>query len=206
MHQMTVPVLALAGLTLLAGAADARSWKFTPDAHSQTQVSFTSDASIVKFSGRSTQLEGQGAINIQDPAKSPTAELKVQLSSLDTGIGLRNEHMLGVTQAAKYPTVSFKLTSLKAPKLVANKPVAGTVSGDFTLHGVTRSLTAPVTLTYLPERADDKDYRPGDWVAVSTGFKLKLSDYQIALPPAVLGVKIADELGISFDAMAKAVD
>ncbi len=201
--RFTAPALALALVLAGPAAADARAWKVTPDVHSSTEASFTSRAAIVKFSGRTTKVEGQGEINVDDPSLNPKGKIVVDLASLDTGIAMRNEHMRGMIEAAKYPTASFKLKGLKAQKLIANEPVSGTVTGDFTLHGVTRTLTAPVTLTFLPEA--DKNYRPGDWVAISTEFKAKLSDYGIQLPKPVLGVKVADELTLTLDGMAKGI-
>lgn len=199
MLRALLPMLALA---IAAGpAADARTWKVTPDYHSETQASFSSKAAIVKFTGRTTKVDGTGEIQVDNPTLHPKGEVHVDLTSLDTGIALRNEHLRGMIEAAKYPTAVFKLKGIKAPKLQANEPVDGTVTGDFTLHGVTKTITAPVTLTYLPEV--DKEYRAGDWVAVSTQFKIKLSDYAIHLPKGVLGLKVSDELAIQVDGMAK---
>lgn len=203
MNRKYATALALLSLLVLSAQVDARTWKVVPDMHSTTEASFTSKAAIVKFSGRTTKVEGQGEIHVADPALNPTGDISVDVSSLDTGIPLRNEHLRATIEAAKYPTASFKVKSLKAPKLIANQPVEGTVTGEFSLHGVTRTITAPVTLTYLPE--EDKKYRPGDWVAVSTEFKAKLSDYGIQLPKPVLGVKIADELILTLDGMAKGI-
>lgn len=195
--------LALAASLSLALSAQARPWKVAPDVHTNTEASFTSKALIVKFSGRTTKVEGEGVIDVENPSKSPKGTVSVDLQSLDTGIPLRNEHLRGTIEAEKYPAATFKVKSMKASKLVAEAPVQGTVTGDFTLHGVTKTITAPVTLVYLPEA--DKNYRPGDWVSVSTGFKIKLSDYGIHMPKGVLGVKVADELDIALDGMAKGI-
>ncbi|MBO9542557.1 YceI family protein [bacterium] len=199
--KLAVTALAFAATLAVAANVDARPFKVTPDAHSETMATFSSKASIVRLSGRTTKVDGDSEINVDNPSLSPKGTVTVDVSSFDTGIALRNEHMRGIIEAEKYPTATFKMKSLKAPKLVAEKPVDGTVTGEMTFHGVTRTVTAPVTLVYLPEQ--DKNYRPGDWVSVTTGFKLKLSDYGIKLPAPMLGVKVADELSIEVEGMAK---
>ncbi|MBI6545271.1 MAG: YceI family protein [Cyanobacteria bacterium NC_groundwater_1444_Ag_S-0.65um_54_12] len=202
-HFVSLTLIAISTMVLPL-SAEARVWKMTQDMHSTTEASFVSKASIVKFAGRTSKVEGTGEINVDKPSRNPKGDIVVDLLSLDTGIALRNDHMRGMIEAVKYPTASFKLKQLNAPKLVAQQPISGTAMGDFTLHGMTHAITVPVTLTFLPEQ--DKNYRPGDWVAVSTEFKVKLSDYGIALPQPILGIKIADELNITLDGMAKAVE
>ncbi len=194
--------LALAASLSIAAGAQARPFKVSPDVHSLNEAVFHSKAAIVKMTGRTSKVEGEGEIDIDNPAKNPKGVVTVDVSSFDTGIGLRNEHMRGAIEADKYPTATFKVKALKAPKLVANNPVEGTVTGDLTFHGVTKTVTAPVSLTYLPEA--DKNYRPGDWVQVSTAFKLKLTDYGLKLP-GLLGQKVADELAIQLEGMAKGI-
>ena len=199
-------VVAAASMPALAATAAStlRNFEVAADAHTPNEASFTSKAAIVKFTGRTNKVTGTLKIDENNVAKVSGA-VTVDVSSLDTGIGLRNEHLQGTIEAAKYPTATFKLQKLTVPgnKLKANAITAGTVTGQMTLHGVTRTITAPVELTYLPEQ--DKNYRPGDWVEVNSSFKLKLSDYKIALPAPVLGVKVADELDINFTSMAKAL-
>ncbi len=201
------PFAALLTATLVMVAAPAlaapRTYAIDADKHSPNEASFTSKAAIVKFTGRTHVVTGETKLDPEDVAKA-AGTVTVDLSSLDTGIELRNEHMRGTLEAGKYPTATFKFTGIKVPgnKLKANSPVAGTATGTMTIHGVTRPLTTPIELTLLPEQ--DAKYRPGDWVHVSSTFKVKMTDYGISLPPSVLGVKVADDLDIAIDGMAKA--
>lgn len=204
---MNRPLAALLAAAFVAAGAPAlaapRAYAIDADKHSPNEASFTSKAAIVKFTGRTPKVTGEAKLDPQDVAKAAGA-VTVDLASLDTGIELRNEHMRGKLESDKFPTATFKFTAIKVPgnKLAANTPVLGTATGTMTLHGVTRPLTAPVELTHLPET--DAKYRPGDWVHLSSTFKIKMTDYGIALPAGVLGVKVADELDIAIDGMAKA--
>lgn len=181
--------------------AAARTFTVETDKHSLNELTFTSKAAIVKIIGRTSDLSGEAKIDVENVAKSSGA-LSIPLDKLDTGIAMRNEHMQGATEAAKFPTATFKFTDIKVPgnKLKTNAPVEGTAVGTMTLHGVTKSLTVPVELTYLPET--DAKYRAGDWIHISSAFKLKLTDYGIT-PPS-MGIKVADVQEIQVDGMAKA--
>ncbi|HYO79269.1 MAG TPA: YceI family protein [Thermoanaerobaculia bacterium] len=74
------------------------------------------------------------------PAKS-SVEFTIQAKSIDTGNTNRDEHLRGADffDVAKYPTITFKSTSI-APKS-ANE---FHVTGDLTMHGVTKRVTLPV--------------------------------------------------------------
>jgi polyisoprenoid-binding protein YceI len=209
MNRFLAPMAAVAALTLVSmpaladNAAKLRNFEVAIDHHSPNEASFTSKAAIVRFTGRTDKVTGNLTVDVDNVAKA-AGSMTVDVSSLDTGISMRNDHMKKTIEADKFPTATFKLTKLTVPgnKLKKNGVAEGTVVGQMTLHGVTRTVTAPVELTYLPQ--EDANYRAGDWVEVDSSFKLKLSDYQIQLPAPVLGVKVADELEINFTSMAQA--
>lgn len=195
--------LLIVGVTAAAAIAAPRAFVVAEDVHTPNEVSFTSRAAIVKFTGRTSKVTGLSEVNLDNVAASK-GSIKVDLASLDTGIGLRNEHLRGTLSTDKYPTADFVLGKLTVPgnKLKPNAETQGTATGKMTIHGVTRTVTAPVTLTFLPQQ--DAQYRPGDWVQLESQFKLKLSEYGVALPQGVLGVKVADEVAINVVTMAKA--
>ena len=205
MNRKLAAVSLLAAGVLFAGAADARTFKVQQDNHTLNEVSFTSKASVVRIVGRTNKFEGFSEIDIDNPAKTKVGEISVDLTSLDTGIAMRNEHMVDLIEAKKYPKATFKVKNLNAPKLVPNETVDGTATGDFSLHGVTKTITVPVSLHYLPEDKQNPEYRPGDWVNFSSTFNIKLSDYGIPLPKPMFGVKVSNDLAIQIDGMAKGI-
>lgn len=206
MQRFLAPMAAVAAISILSlpavAASSLRNFEVALDHHSPNEASFTSKAAIVRFTGRTDKVTGTLSVDVDNVANAG-GSMTVDVSSLDTGIGLRNEHMKKTIEADKFPTATFKLTKLSVPgnKLKRNAIVTGTAVGQMTLHGVTRTVSAPVELTFLPQ--EDANYRAGDWVEVDSTFKLKLSDYQIQLPAPVLGVKVADELDINFTSMAQ---
>jgi polyisoprenoid-binding protein YceI len=96
--------------------------------------------------GYSTQVsrfdKTSGRITLDRDAKSGSVDVQIDAKSVNTGYALFNEHIQGEDyfDTAKYPTITFKSSSLKfdGDKLVA-------VNGDLTVKGVTRPVTLTVT-------------------------------------------------------------
>jgi polyisoprenoid-binding protein YceI len=85
---------------------------------------------------------GKVVFDQQDPSKS-SVEVTMPLSKLDTHVPALDEHLKqpDFFNAAKYPTVTFKSTSVQQ---VDDKHY--TVIGDLTVHGVTKPVTLNATL------------------------------------------------------------
>lgn len=76
-----------------------------------------------------------------NPEKS-SVEFTIQATSIDTGNANRDNHLRTADffDVEKFPTITFKSTSIKA-----KSKNDFDVTGDFTMHGVTKSITIPVT-------------------------------------------------------------
>jgi polyisoprenoid-binding protein YceI len=197
-----IALLTAAATVLVASPAFARDFVVSEDKHTVNDASFTSRAAIVRMIGRTNKLTGNANIQLTDMAKS-AGTVNVDLLSLDTGISLRNEHMRNFLETSKYPQAVYKFTSIKLDgnKLEPGKLVTGTATGTITIHGVTKPLQAPIELTYLPQQ--DAKYRPGDWVHFYSQFKIKVADFGIQIPGPMIGQKLANDLTIEIDGMAK---
>jgi len=92
--------------------------------------------------GRFNEPNGQITIDDSDPAKSSfTLELATQ--KVDTGIQKRDEHLRSVDffNAKQFPTIKF------VSKEVKKNDKGYEVTGDLTLHGVTKSVTVNMEQT-----------------------------------------------------------
>jgi polyisoprenoid-binding protein YceI len=96
-------------------------------------------------------------------------DVQVEAKNVDTNVPQRDMHLRSATffDAEKYPTIQFKSTSVKAAAGGALE-----VTGDLTLHGVTKPVT--VTLKYGGVATDP---RMGTRAGFETQFTIKRSDF-----------------------------
>jgi polyisoprenoid-binding protein YceI len=132
-------VSVLAVLASLAVPVFAETETFAVD-KAHTLVGFRIRHFVSKVEGRFKDFDGTIWIDRQNPSASKV-ELTMQSASIDTSNegrdkDLRSENFFDV---AKYPTLTFKSTKIE-PK---GKDLYE-VTGDFTMHGVTKSITVPV--------------------------------------------------------------
>jgi polyisoprenoid-binding protein YceI len=91
------------------------------------------------MSGRFNDFSGTFSYDEQSPIDS-MIDVKIDVGSVDTNFAERDKHLRDkFLQTSDYPLATFKSTSFtqEGEQLI--------VTGDFTLHGVTKSLTFPVT-------------------------------------------------------------
>jgi polyisoprenoid-binding protein YceI len=105
------------------------------------------DGYSVKFSGGSEKgvfnnLKGQISFNEADPASSKI-NVTVDVSTFNTGNGMMNTHAKSPEwfDAEKFPVISF------VSKSFAKKGAGYEVTGDLTMHGVTKQIVLPFTFT-----------------------------------------------------------
>lgn len=117
-----------------------------------------------RFNGASGTIE-------YDPAAAEKAKFDVQVETknVDTNVPQRDNDLRSPNffDAEKYPTIQFKSTSVKA---AGDKTLE--VSGDMTLHGVTKPIT--VTMQY---GGVANNPRMGVRAGFATEFTIKRSDF-----------------------------
>jgi len=89
--------------------------------------------------GRFSDVGGNFSIDPADPTKA-SFNLTIKAESIDTGNAKRDEHLRSPDffNAKQFPTLTFKSTSVKPTK------EGYVVTGDLTMHGVTKSVTFPL--------------------------------------------------------------
>lgn len=118
--------------------------------------------------GRFNNLSGTLKIDDQTPANS-VVEIYAKTENVDTFQPQRDDHLRSPDffDAKKFPVIWFKSTSFtKASKDMYE------VTGDLSLHGVTRPLTAKVQQT-----GSGKDPWGGFRIGFETTFTIKRSDF-----------------------------
>jgi polyisoprenoid-binding protein YceI len=156
-----------------------------------------SRADFETFVGRTAKVTGKLTY---DPQKQTgSGYMEVDANSIDTGIALRNDHMKSPQwlDTARFPTIRFETTRVQR--------ITGDnyrVTGKFSLHGVTKTITVTARVRYLPESDTTRRARfKGDVLHVSVSFPVKLSEYGIKISPAAVG-KVSDTVMINVTAFA----
>lgn len=127
------------GLLPALAAAELVVYKVDPD---HSGVGFSVRHFVTNVPGRFRDFDGTMRYDKDDPAAS-TVEFTVRATSIDTANADRDEHLRGEDffDVEKYPTLTFKSTSV-----IPKGPGELDVTGDLTIHGVTKQVTIPVTI------------------------------------------------------------
>lgn len=173
-----------------------------------SRVTFQSDAPLETIDGVSTDTQGSFTVNVNNPSQSPSGRVTVTVNSLRTGSDMRDDHLRGGMwlDGAHNPNITFEIqrTNLSAA-LQPGAAVTGTVTGRFTLHGVTRDLTAPLTLRLVPLSAEHAAMAQfgvnADMLRVQTEFRINLSDFGVNIL-APLRLKVSNEIRVRVDLTA----
>lgn len=150
------------------------------DAKGVNNAQFHLDAPLESISGTANGVSGTVTV---DPANlaAATGKIVVTTASLQVPNAMMNEHMHGDKwlDAKQFPEISFELKAVANVKQEGNAATAN-ATGTFTLRGVSKEITVPVKVTYLPGRL--KDRQPGvegDLLVIRSEFTIKRSDYGI---------------------------
>ena len=157
----------LAGiLVLAAGSAALAADEYAYDGVHSSITFKARHLDISWIHGRFNEAEGKFIIDKQDPTKS-SFQLSIKVDSVDTANKARDEHLRqpDYFDTKQFPTIDFKSTSVKHVK------GGYEVTGDFTMHGVTKK----VTLTF--EGGKEAEFMGTKRVGFSTHLSLKRSDY-----------------------------
>ena len=178
-----VSILALASPLALAQTS---TW--VPDkAHSGVDFSIL-HLSLSKVRGHFGNIGGTIVLNESDITKS-TINVTIDVTSIDTGVAQRDSDLKSPNflDVAQFPTATFTSTS------VAKSGDGLTISGNLTLHGVTKPVVLQVDKPNGPANGMDK--KPHYGFSAST--TLKRTDFGIGakVPSAIVG----DDVSLTID-------
>lgn len=178
-------LIVLAGLSI-AATLNAQDVYKIDAVHSQ--IGFKIRHLVAKSSGRFTKFEGAITVDAKDIAKSKV-EVTIDAASINTDNEARDKHLRGADffEVDKFPTITFKSTAVKEVEKGKLQ-----VTGNLTMHGVTKSITFPIT-----NAGTRAGMKPGSVVAgfIDGALKLNRNEFGIKTYPGVLG----DDVEISLD-------
>jgi polyisoprenoid-binding protein YceI len=180
-----VSFVCLIAMCAASAVAQTETWHLDPP-HSAAQFA-VKHMGISTVRGTFTKVNGELQYSAADPAKS-SLNVTIDAASVDTRVemrdnDLRSAHYLDV---AKYPTITFK--SKRVEPAGAGKLK---VTGDLTIHGVTKEVvldvdgpTAPVT-----------DPKGNSHMGASAATKIERQDFGVGEKSNMIG----DDLTITID-------
>lgn len=180
---MKTSLLTLAASLGLAGSLAAAPINFDfKDPKGVNAIQFSLDSVLEPIAGTASGITGKLTFDPANPAAT-TGKISVATTSLVVPNALMNEHLLGDAwlNAPAHPAITFELTRLEGVK-TANNVTAATATGKFTLKGVTKEITVPVTITYLADAFGKRINKPevkGDLIVLRGAFSVVRGDYGI---------------------------
>lgn len=163
------------------------------------QITFESSAPLEDIKGTANDISGSITL---DPSniEATTGMITVKVKSMATGINKRDAHLMSSDwlNEPQYPVITFSIKSIKNVKPGSNdngKSVIQAVAvGDFSMHGVTRQIEIPITMTYIRESEKTKERAPGDLVMVQGDFSVALKDFKVEGTKGTVGSKVGETI------------
>jgi polyisoprenoid-binding protein YceI len=189
-------MFAVALATLAVSAPAIAADTFTVDkAHSE--VTFrVRHLAISNVSGRFTDFDGAIQIDQAKPEAS-SVEFTIQTASVNTANEGRDKHLRSADffDAEKFPTITFKST-----KVVPAGKDRFDVTGTFTMHGVTKTVTLPVSFLGFA-----KDPWGGERGGFETSITLNRKEYGIVWNKVLDagGTLLGDDVAVSINLEVK---
>ena len=185
-------IAALASAISVPSVAATNTWQIDPN-HSSAQFAVRHLA-ISTVRGAFTKVNGTVQLDDKDISKS-SVDVTIDAASVDTRVpdrdkDLRSDHFFDVE---KYPTLTFKST-----KVEQVGPGKLKVTGDLTIHGVTK----PVVLDVEGPTAPVKDPWGNQRVAVNATTKINRQDFNVKWNATMDGggLVVGDDVAITIDA------
>jgi polyisoprenoid-binding protein YceI len=167
------------------------TWKLDP-AHSVAEFK-VKHMMISNVKGGFSGLSGSLRLDETDYTRS-TVEATIPVASLSTGDAQRDGHLKSADffDAEKFPTFTFKTTNIDS-----TGGADYSVTGDLTLHGVTKSVTFAVEDVSEPSKDPWGNHRIG----LSASTKIKRKDFGLTWNSALEsgGVLVGEDVTITLE-------
>ena len=153
----------VAASALLSVAAQAEGTYVTDQGHTEIVFGW-SHAGVSLQHGEFTKAEG--TLELAEKMEDSKISVVVDAASLNSGFEPLDKHLKSADffEVEKYPEITFTSTSV-----VEKEENMLEVTGDMTIHGVTKPVVLEAVLTHKGEHPLGKnlDYYKGEWIAFS---------------------------------------
>lgn len=172
------------------------------DPGGRNTAKFESKAPLEQVIGTTNAVTGVISFDPNDVINTAKGEITVDVSTLKTGIALRDQHMRSkdYLDTDQFPKATLKITNVSSGDRTSinigeTLPVAA--KGILSLRGVEKEIEVTGTVGYFSEVKELASYGyPGDMINVDASFKIKLSDFNIKRPQ-FLFLKLSEDITVS---------
>ncbi len=148
---MKLLLISVSCLVVIASPVRGETYKFDP---THSKIAFQLRHLLGTARGEFHKFSGTIDFDREHPDRSTVTAI-IQVASIDTKIAKRDQHLRSADffDAAKFPEITLRSRAVK--RTGAN---SGDITGDLTMHGVTRPMTlhvklaSPITGDSLPAR------------------------------------------------------
>jgi polyisoprenoid-binding protein YceI len=141
------------------------------DSTQNNSITFYAEATFGSFKGVTDKIEGYVKWDMEDTLPAGELNFKIDLESIDTGIGMRNKHMRNkYLETDQYPNATFTgiITSWEKR---SDSLFEAKTKGTMNIHGTENEFTASARVYIISNR-----------LKVVTDFKINITDYNIKQP------------------------
>lgn len=171
---------------VVSAFAQVETWKIDP-AHSAAQFAVR-HMGISTVRGEFKKVSGSAGYDAADPGKT-SLDATIDATTVDTRVDMRDNDLRSPNflDVQKYPTITFK-----SKRAEAAGPGKMKITGDLTIHGVTKEVVLDVDGPTSPV----KDPRGNFHIGASATTKINRKDFGVNGAPGMAG----DEISITIDA------
>ena len=168
------------------------------DKMGRNQATFYSETPIEDINGTASGLSGNAVLDVSD-FSTVKGKIAITVESFKTGIEMRDGHIQGKKwlDVKQFHVVSFEITGVTEIKNISDTKLTAKVTGNFTLHGVTKVITVDVKAMLLEESEKTKSRMKGDLLSIRASLGVKLSDFGVE--NNIIGNKVADDIEVGIN-------
>jgi polyisoprenoid-binding protein YceI len=161
----------------------------------ESRIWFDADAPLHSFRGITQQISGYVTLRPGSPPQLAAAIVIIDAASLNTGNRERDADMReDFLEVTRFPSIEFRVGEVLTSRPVANEVGWDLVlQGKLTVHGITRDVMVPTTVSLASERATARGR-----------IHLDMRDYNIRVPRLWL-IPMKSEVLVGFEVVARPV-
>lgn len=191
------PILTTLAAAAFASSAIAETLTFDfEDPKGVNNIVFKLDAPLESINGTASGITGTIKADPENPA-DVKGTIEVDKATMHVPNPVMKDHMHGDEwlDVETHPKIIFEIKEVNNVTKEENSGTAD-VTGKFTLKGISKDITIPVKVTYLPGKLSERNPDlEGDLLVVRSDFTINRSDFGIK--PGEVTDKVAEEIEIS---------